>query len=78
MGRILGDENVNINFTSVCRTAPKKQAVMAIGVDEKPDKETLNIGEVPAIEEFVFLGLYIVLRSSMAAIFKILIVAWYK
>uniref|UniRef100_A0A804L5F4 Uncharacterized protein n=1 Tax=Musa acuminata subsp. malaccensis TaxID=214687 RepID=A0A804L5F4_MUSAM len=30
---------------------------MAIGVDEKPDKETLKIGEVPAIEEFVFLGL---------------------
>nr|XP_018675950.1 PREDICTED: D-3-phosphoglycerate dehydrogenase 1, chloroplastic-like [Musa acuminata subsp. malaccensis] len=55
--RILGDENVNINFMSVCRTAPKKQAKMAIGVDEKPDKETLKIGEVPAIEEFVFLGL---------------------
>ncbi|KAK1290169.1 hypothetical protein QJS10_CPB18g00254 [Acorus calamus] len=31
---------------------------MAIGVDEEPDKECLKkIGEVPAVEEFVFLKL---------------------
>jgi D-3-phosphoglycerate dehydrogenase len=31
---------------------------MAIGVDEEPNQETLKkIGEVPAIEEFVFLKL---------------------
>ncbi|CAL9177630.1 unnamed protein product [Musa hybrid cultivar] len=58
VGRILGNQNVNINFMSVGRTAPRKHAIMAIGVDEEPDKETLKeIGEIPAIEEFVFLGL---------------------
>ncbi|XP_074570037.1 D-3-phosphoglycerate dehydrogenase 3, chloroplastic-like [Curcuma longa] len=58
VGRILGEQNVNISFMSVGRTAPRKQAIMAIGVDEEPDKETLKkIGEIPAIEEFVFLKL---------------------
>lgn len=58
VGNILAEQNVNVNFMSVGRTAPGKQAIMAIGVDEEPEKETLkNIGEVPAIEEFVFLKL---------------------
>ncbi|XP_074579442.1 D-3-phosphoglycerate dehydrogenase 1, chloroplastic-like [Curcuma longa] len=58
VGRILGEQNVNISFMSVGRTAPRKQAIMAIGVDEEPNKETLKkIGETPAIEEFVFLKL---------------------
>lgn len=55
---ILGDENVNVSFMSVSRIAPGKQAVMAIGVDEQPSKETLKkIGDISAIEEFVFLKL---------------------
>lgn len=58
VGSILGEQNVNVSFMTVGRTAPRKQAVMAIGVDEGPTKETLKrIGEVPAIEEFVFLQL---------------------
>ncbi|KAG6515168.1 D-3-phosphoglycerate dehydrogenase 3, chloroplastic-like [Zingiber officinale] len=58
VGRILGEQNVNISFMSVGRTAPRKQAIMAIGVDEEPNKETLRkIGETPTIEEFVFLKL---------------------
>ncbi|XP_043709557.1 D-3-phosphoglycerate dehydrogenase 1, chloroplastic-like [Telopea speciosissima] len=58
VGNILGEKNVNVNFMSVCRTAPRKMAIMAIGVDEEPDKETLKkIGEIHAIEEFVFLTL---------------------
>lgn len=58
VGSILGEENVNVNFMSVGRTAPRKQAVMAIGVDEKPSTEALNkIGEITAVEEFVFLAL---------------------
>ncbi|CAD5183464.1 unnamed protein product [Musa acuminata subsp. malaccensis] len=58
VGKILGEQNVNISFMSVGRTAPRKQAIMAIGVDEEPDKETLKkIGEIPAIKEFVFLKL---------------------
>lgn len=58
VGKILGKHNVNINFMSVCRIGRRNQAIMAIGVDEEPDKETLGeIGQVPAIEEFVFLDL---------------------
>ncbi|KAG8047624.1 hypothetical protein GUJ93_ZPchr0008g11776 [Zizania palustris] len=58
VGKILGQRNVNISFMSVGRTFRGKQAIMAIGVDEKPDKDTLeNIGKIPAIEEFVFLEL---------------------
>jgi D-3-phosphoglycerate dehydrogenase len=31
---------------------------MTVGVDEKPNKEALKrIGEIPAVEEFVFLKL---------------------
>lgn len=58
VGNILAEQNVNINFMSVCRTVVRQQAIMAIGVDEEPEKETLKkIGEVPAIDEFVFLTL---------------------
>ncbi|XP_030546831.2 D-3-phosphoglycerate dehydrogenase 1, chloroplastic-like [Rhodamnia argentea] len=58
VGNILGEHNVNVSFMSVGRTVRRKHAIMAIGVDEEPNKETLNkIGEVPAIEEFVFLNL---------------------
>lgn len=56
VGSILGSQNVNVNFMSVGRTAPRRRAIMAIGVDDEPTKETLQrIGEVPAIEEFVYL-----------------------
>ena len=58
VGSILGDENVNVSFMSVGRSAPRKHAVMAIGVDEQPSEESLKrIGEIPAVEEFVFLKL---------------------
>ncbi|KAE9611722.1 hypothetical protein Lal_00011606 [Lupinus albus] len=58
VGSVLGQENVNVSFMSVGRIAPRKQAVMAIGVDEQPSKETLKkIGDIPAVEEFVFLKL---------------------
>lgn len=58
VGSILGQRNVNVSFMSVGRIGVRKQAIMAIGVDEEPDKDTLKqIGDVPAIEEFVFLDL---------------------
>ena len=58
VGSILGEQNVNVSFMSVGRIAPRKHAVMAIGVDEEPAKETLKkIGDIPAVEEFVFLKL---------------------
>ncbi|KAG0605266.1 hypothetical protein M758_9G044400 [Ceratodon purpureus] len=58
VGSILGQENVNISFMSVGRKSPRQHAVMAIGVDEEPSKATLQkLGEIPAVEEFVFLKL---------------------
>lgn len=58
VGKILGESNVNVSFMSVGRTAKRTKAIMAIGVDEEPDKDTLKkVGEVPAVEEFVFLEL---------------------
>uniref|UniRef100_A0A7N2MYS0 D-isomer specific 2-hydroxyacid dehydrogenase NAD-binding domain-containing protein n=1 Tax=Quercus lobata TaxID=97700 RepID=A0A7N2MYS0_QUELO len=58
VGSILGEDNVNFSFMSLGRIAPRKQAVMAIGVDDQPSKEALKkIGEVSAIEEFLFLKL---------------------
>nr|BAD37553.1 putative D-3 [Oryza sativa Japonica Group]BAD37570.1 putative D-3 [Oryza sativa Japonica Group] len=58
VGSILGKMNVNVNFMSVGRTAPGKQAIMAIGVDEEPEKEALKlIGDIPSVEEFVFIKL---------------------
>jgi D-3-phosphoglycerate dehydrogenase len=58
VGSILGEENVNVSFMSVGRIAPRKHAVMAIGVDEEPNKQSLKrIGEIPATEEFVYLRL---------------------
>lgn len=56
VGTILGQANVNVSFMTVGRTEPRGQAVVAIGVDDEPSKETLKkIGEIPAIDEFVFL-----------------------
>ncbi|KAK4268982.1 hypothetical protein QN277_022198 [Acacia crassicarpa] len=58
VGHMLGDQNVNVSFMSVGRTSRGRKAIMAIGVDEEPNTETLDeIGSVPAIEEFVFLNL---------------------
>ncbi|XP_061355947.1 D-3-phosphoglycerate dehydrogenase 2, chloroplastic-like [Gastrolobium bilobum] len=58
VGNILAQQSVNVSFMSVGRTYRRKMAIMAIGVDEEPNKEALdNIGAVPAIEEFVFLKL---------------------
>ncbi|KAI8529755.1 hypothetical protein RHMOL_Rhmol12G0250000 [Rhododendron molle] len=58
VGNILGEQNYNVSFMSVGRTVKRTKAIMAIGVDEEPDKNTLKkIGEVSAIEEFVFLKL---------------------
>lgn len=58
VGNILGEHNVNVSFMSVGRNVKKAKAIMAIGVDEEPDKATLKkIGEVPAVDEFVFLDL---------------------
>ncbi|GAB2293145.1 D-3-phosphoglycerate dehydrogenase 2, chloroplastic [Dionaea muscipula] len=59
VGNILGRNNVNVSFMSVGRISKgRRKAIMAIGVDEEPNEESLrDIGEVAAIEEFVFLKL---------------------
>ncbi|GKC78232.1 leucine-rich repeat, cysteine-containing subtype protein, partial [Tanacetum coccineum] len=57
VGSILDEENVNISSMSFGRIAQRKEAVMVIGVDEKPSKKALKkIDEIPDVE-FVFLAL---------------------
>nr|GEW96737.1 phosphoglycerate dehydrogenase [Tanacetum cinerariifolium] len=57
VGSILAKENMNITSMSFGRIAQRKQAVMVIGVDEKPSKKALNkIDEIPAVDAFVFLA----------------------
>nr|GEX29114.1 hypothetical protein [Tanacetum cinerariifolium] len=49
VGSILDDDNVIISSMSFGRIAPRKQAVMVIGVDEKPSKKALKkIAVIPA------------------------------
>ena len=58
VGNILGEGNINISFMSVGRTGPRKQALMAIGIDDEPSEAVLKkIGCLPAIEEVVYLKL---------------------
>ncbi|XP_051144756.1 D-3-phosphoglycerate dehydrogenase 1, chloroplastic-like [Andrographis paniculata] len=58
VGSILANGGVNVSFMSVGRLAPRTHAVMTIGVDEEPSNETLNsIGEIPAVEEIVYVKL---------------------
>ncbi|XP_073008124.1 D-3-phosphoglycerate dehydrogenase 1, chloroplastic-like [Typha latifolia] len=58
VGIILAEQNVNINFMSVGRTVRGKQAIMAIGVDDEPNQDTLKkLGDIPTIEEFALLKL---------------------
>nr|GEW01256.1 ACT domain-containing protein [Tanacetum cinerariifolium] len=55
---ILDGDNVIISSMSFSRIERTKQAVMVIGVDEKPSKKALKkIDEIPDVEEFVFLAL---------------------
>jgi D-3-phosphoglycerate dehydrogenase len=58
VGNILGVADVNISFMSVGRTGPRKQALMAIGIDDKPTEDVLRqIGCISSIEEVVYLKL---------------------
>ncbi|KAH7280423.1 hypothetical protein KP509_37G066600 [Ceratopteris richardii] len=58
VGNILGEENINISFMSVGRIAPRRKAVMAIGVDDEPTETALKrIASIPAVEEMVYLKL---------------------
>ncbi|GFS29775.1 D-3-phosphoglycerate dehydrogenase [Actinidia rufa] len=61
VGSIFGDENVNVSSMSIERTGQQLQAVMTIEVDKPLCQDTLKqIGEVPAVEEFVFLKSYFI------------------
>lgn len=58
IGSILAEQNMTVSSTTVGRIAPRQLAVMVIGVDEEPNRETLKkIGDVLITEEFVHLQL---------------------
>lgn len=64
VGIILGDENLNIKFMSIWRISLKKKVVMAVGVDEQPNNESLKkIGEIPAIHVMTLQFISLILAS---------------
>ncbi|CAK7350309.1 unnamed protein product [Dovyalis caffra] len=66
VGSVLREENVNVSFMSVGRIAPRKQAIMAIGVDEQPRKETLKkIGDIPVIINSDFVRLKVRVHETI-------------
>lgn len=54
---VLGSGSVNISFMTVCRTSKGQDAIMAIGVDERPNDHLLaGIPHIPGISEFAVLS----------------------
>eukprot|EP00884_Botryococcus_braunii_P004547 jgi/Botrbrau1/14093/Bobra.182_3s0039.1 len=54
---VLGSGQVNISFMTVCRTGRGQDAIMAIGVDERPNEHLLEgIPHIPGISEFAVLS----------------------
>lgn len=53
ISQLLGDDNVNVSFMTVCRTAKGEEAIMAIGIDDEPSPEMLaKIPQCKGISEF--------------------------
>ncbi|KAK9817004.1 hypothetical protein WJX72_008115 [[Myrmecia] bisecta] len=53
VSNVLAKGSVNISFMTVCRTGRGEDAIMAIGVDDKPKKAILEeIPRIPGITEF--------------------------
>jgi len=58
VGSMLAQDNINVNFLTVGRTGKREDAVMTIGVDEKPDQELIErLREIDAIKEVVAIDL---------------------
>ena len=53
VAQLLAADNVNVSFMTVGRLGKGKDALMAIGIDSSPSKETLSkINEVDGITEW--------------------------
>ena len=58
VGTTLAESDINVNFMSVGRTGPRKDAVMAIGVDDKPTKPVVDVmAKIPALKEVIVINL---------------------
>merc|ERR1712224_963709 len=54
IGSMLADENINVSFMTVGRTGIRKEAVMAIGVDERPEQTLIDaMRKLPALKEVI-------------------------
>ena len=58
IGSMLADENINVSFMTVGRTGIRKEAVMAIGVDERPEQTLIDaMRQLPALKEVIGIDL---------------------
>jgi D-3-phosphoglycerate dehydrogenase len=58
VGSMLSDGNINVNFMTVGRTGRREEAVMAIGVDERPEPALIEeMRKVPALKEVIGIDL---------------------
>eukprot|EP00878_Enallax_costatus_P000452 GHUV01000543.1.p1 GENE.GHUV01000543.1~~GHUV01000543.1.p1 ORF type:complete len:584 (+),score=238.81 GHUV01000543.1:209-1960(+) len=52
VGMALAKGSINISFMTVCRTSRNEEAIMAIGIDDEPNAETLDdIRKVKGVQE---------------------------
>ena len=58
VGTTLAENDINVTFMSVGRTGPMKDAVMAIGVDDKPTKPVVDaMAKIPALKDVIVIDL---------------------
>jgi len=58
VGSMLAEGDVNVNFMTVGRTGPREEAVMTIGVDDRPSPDLVEtLRNIPAIKEVMAINL---------------------
>ena len=54
----LAEKDINVNFMTVGRTRPREDAMMTIGVDEKPDQDLISsLRDIKAVKEVISISL---------------------
>ena len=58
VGTKLAEKDINVNFMTVGRTRPREDAMMTIGVDEKPDQDLISsLRDIKAVKEVISISL---------------------
>merc|ERR1739848_779994 len=58
VGTKLAEKDINVNYMTVGRTRPREDAMMTIGVDEKPDQDLISsLRDIKAVKEVISISL---------------------